>query len=192
MNWRPIRGWTKPLHERGMKAGSMPERLLIGPGSPPSIDPVHPELSPPPEPCPKISGKSTFLYFFLHAPRAAQVRPRPRRARAETSRAAVPALLAMRNRRLVPLGLRRAAPRRDRAERARQIGIVARSRYSCCSLAISAGRGESLLRSASISGRYHSVHLRDLPELELAASDRVASAEPPRPTGRLNLRLRSF
>ena len=130
----------------------MPERLLIGPGSPPSIDPVHPELSPPPEPCPKISGKSTFLYFFLlprqesfaslhiltrrasegsealpslarrvrmsffgarviHAPRAAQVRPRPRRAHAETSRAAVPALLAMRNRRLVPLGLRRAAPR---------------------------------------------------------------------------------
>ena len=52
MNWRPIRGWTKPLHERGMKAGSMPERLLIGPGSPPSIDPVYPELSPPPEPCP--------------------------------------------------------------------------------------------------------------------------------------------
>ena len=55
MNWRPIRGWTKPLHERGMKAGSMPERLLIGPGSPPSIDPVYPELSPPPEPCPKTS-----------------------------------------------------------------------------------------------------------------------------------------
>ncbi len=47
MNWRPIRGWTKPLHERGMKADSMPERLLIGPGSPPSIDPVYPELSPP-------------------------------------------------------------------------------------------------------------------------------------------------
>src|SRR5271166_5837602 len=21
MNWRPIRGWRKPLHERGMKAG---------------------------------------------------------------------------------------------------------------------------------------------------------------------------
>src|SRR5271166_5386143 len=52
MNRRPIRGWTKPLHERGMKAGSMPERLLIGPGSPHSIDPVYPELSPPPEPCP--------------------------------------------------------------------------------------------------------------------------------------------
>ena len=52
MNWRPIRGWTRLLHERGMKAGSMPERLLIGPGSPPSIDPVYPELSPPPEPCP--------------------------------------------------------------------------------------------------------------------------------------------
>jgi hypothetical protein len=34
-----------------MKAGSMPERLLIGPGSPPSIDAVYPELSPPPEPC---------------------------------------------------------------------------------------------------------------------------------------------
>ena len=31
----------------------MPERLLIGPGSPPSIDPVYPELSPPPEPCQK-------------------------------------------------------------------------------------------------------------------------------------------
>src|SRR5208283_6060330 len=52
MNRRPIRGWTKPLHERGMKAGSMPERLLIGPGSPHSIDPVYPELSHPPEPCP--------------------------------------------------------------------------------------------------------------------------------------------
>ena len=51
MNRRPIRGWTKPLHECGMKAGSMPERLLIGPGSPHSIDPVYPELSPPPEPC---------------------------------------------------------------------------------------------------------------------------------------------
>src|SRR5208283_4935061 len=58
MNWRPIRGWTKPLHERGMKAGSMPERLLIGPGSPPSIDPVHPELSPPPEPCPISSRRA--------------------------------------------------------------------------------------------------------------------------------------
>src|SRR5208283_2139993 len=56
MNWRPIRGWTKPLHERGMKADSMPERLLIGPGSPPSIDPVYPELSPPPEPCPRLKG----------------------------------------------------------------------------------------------------------------------------------------
>src|SRR5271157_3545069 len=55
MNRPPIRGWTKPLHERGMKAGSMPERLLIGPGSPPSIDPVYPELSPPPEPCPASS-----------------------------------------------------------------------------------------------------------------------------------------
>ncbi len=53
MNWRPIRGWTKPLHERGMKADSMPERLLIGPGSPPSLDPVYPELSPPLEPCPE-------------------------------------------------------------------------------------------------------------------------------------------
>src|SRR5271166_451037 len=58
MNWRPIRGWTKPLHERGMKAGSMPQRLLIGPGSPPSIDPVHPELSPPPEPCRQIIKNS--------------------------------------------------------------------------------------------------------------------------------------
>ena len=29
----------------------MPERLLIGPGSPPSLDPVYPELSPPLEPC---------------------------------------------------------------------------------------------------------------------------------------------
>src|SRR5271165_4313916 len=52
MNWRPIRGWTRLLHERGMKADSMPERLLIGPGSPPSLDPVYPELSPPLEPCP--------------------------------------------------------------------------------------------------------------------------------------------
>ena len=34
-----------------MEADSMQERLLIGPGSPPSPDPVHPELSPPPEPC---------------------------------------------------------------------------------------------------------------------------------------------
>jgi hypothetical protein len=59
MNWRPIRGWTKPLHERGMKAGSMPERLLIGPGSPPSIDPVYPELSPPPEPCPATAAESS-------------------------------------------------------------------------------------------------------------------------------------
>ncbi len=50
-NWRPIRGWTKPLHERGMKADSMPERLLNGPGSPPSIDSVYPEMSPTPEPC---------------------------------------------------------------------------------------------------------------------------------------------
>ena len=32
----------------------MPERLLIGPGSPPSLDPVYPELSPPLEPCPNI------------------------------------------------------------------------------------------------------------------------------------------
>ena len=52
MNWRPIRGWTRLLHEREMKADSMPERLLIGPGSPPSLDPVYPELSPPLEPCP--------------------------------------------------------------------------------------------------------------------------------------------
>src|SRR5208337_2763549 len=37
-----------------------------------------------------------------------------------------------------------------------------------------------------------SVHLRELPELELAASDRVESAEPPGPVGRLNLRLSSF
>src|SRR5271166_2494557 len=51
-NWRPIRGWTKPVHEREMKADSMPERLLNGPGSPPSIDPVYPELSPPSEPRP--------------------------------------------------------------------------------------------------------------------------------------------
>src|SRR5271157_4516728 len=50
MNWRPIRGWTRLLHEREMKADSMPERLLIGPGSPPSLDPVYPELSPPLEP----------------------------------------------------------------------------------------------------------------------------------------------
>src|SRR5208283_1682695 len=57
MNWRPIRGWTKPLHERGMKADSMPERLLIGPGSPPSIDPVYPELSAPPEPCPNSDAE---------------------------------------------------------------------------------------------------------------------------------------
>ena len=41
-----------------MKADSMPDRLLIGPGSPPSIDPVYPELSPPPEPCRKDDGPS--------------------------------------------------------------------------------------------------------------------------------------
>src|SRR5208337_4800486 len=57
MNWRPIRGWTKLLHERGMKADSMPERLLIGPGSPPSLDPVYPELSPPLEPCPFLIAR---------------------------------------------------------------------------------------------------------------------------------------
>src|SRR5208337_5372644 len=55
MNWRPIRGWTRLLHEREMKADSMPERLLIGPGSPPSLDPVYPELSPPLEPCPNLN-----------------------------------------------------------------------------------------------------------------------------------------
>src|SRR5208337_4710866 len=59
MNWRPIRGWTKLLHERGMKADSMPERLLIGPGSPPSLDPVYPELSPPLEPCPSWFGRGS-------------------------------------------------------------------------------------------------------------------------------------
>ena len=47
----PHTGLDKAPPERGMKADSMPERLLIGPGSPPSIDPVYPELSPPPEPC---------------------------------------------------------------------------------------------------------------------------------------------
>ena len=57
MNWRPIRGWTRLLHEREMKADSMPERLLIGPGSPPSLDPVYPELSPPLEPCRKMAQK---------------------------------------------------------------------------------------------------------------------------------------
>jgi|SRR5271157_4037621 len=50
-DWRPIRGWIKPLSERAMEADSMQERLLPGPGSPPSPDPVHPELSPPPQPC---------------------------------------------------------------------------------------------------------------------------------------------
>src|SRR5208283_3819853 len=73
MNWRPIRGWTKPLHERGMKADSMPERLLIGPGSPPSIDPVYPELSPPPEPCPRLgtfsAGANTAGQFQQWTPR---------------------------------------------------------------------------------------------------------------------------
>src|SRR5271166_4405647 len=59
MNWRPIRGWTRLLHERGMKADSMPERLLIGPGSPPSLDPVYPELSPPLEPCPVLCDRSS-------------------------------------------------------------------------------------------------------------------------------------
>ena len=57
MNWRPIRGWTRLLHEREMKADSMPERLLIGPGSPPSLDPVYPELSPPLEPCPRTGRR---------------------------------------------------------------------------------------------------------------------------------------
>src|SRR5208283_5658854 len=46
----PHTGLTRLLHEREMKADSMPERLLIGPGSPPSLDPVYPELSPPLEP----------------------------------------------------------------------------------------------------------------------------------------------
>ena len=36
------RGWTRLLHEREMKADSMPERLLIGPGSPPSLRPRLP------------------------------------------------------------------------------------------------------------------------------------------------------
>ena len=54
----PIRGWTRLLHERGMKADSMPERLLIGPGSPPSLDPVYPELSPPLEPCQNVACRS--------------------------------------------------------------------------------------------------------------------------------------
>ena len=58
MNWRPIRGWTRLLHEREMKADSMPERLLIGPGSSPSLDPVYPELSPPLEPCPPWHGST--------------------------------------------------------------------------------------------------------------------------------------
>src|SRR5208337_1100319 len=78
MNWRPIRGWTRLLHEREMKADSMPERLLIGPGSPPSLDPVYPELSPSPEPCHTTSfagiagcRNSRNLYFFL--PRARPV-----------------------------------------------------------------------------------------------------------------------
>src|SRR5271157_3374917 len=62
MNWRPIRGWTKLLHERGMKADSMPERLLIGPGSPPSLDPVYPELSPPLEPCPFLDQLRPQLF----------------------------------------------------------------------------------------------------------------------------------
>ncbi len=61
MNWRPIRGWTRLLHERGMKADSMPERLLIGPGSPPSLDPVYPELSPPLEPCLKPGQSSVVV-----------------------------------------------------------------------------------------------------------------------------------
>ena len=67
MNWHPIRGWTKPLHERGTKADSMPERLLIGPGSPPSIDPVYPELSPPPEPCLRERGKGSPIPFVQGA-----------------------------------------------------------------------------------------------------------------------------
>jgi len=52
----------------------------------------------------------------------------------------------------------------------------------------------SFLRSAFIRGRFHSIsiHLRELPERELAASDRVESAVPPGLFGRLNLRLSSF
>ena len=70
MNWRPIRGWTRLLHEREMKADSMPERLLIGPGSPPSLDPVYPELSPPLEPCPtrgkrEIDVNSDYILFCV-------------------------------------------------------------------------------------------------------------------------------
>ncbi len=63
-DWRPIRGWTRLLHEREMKADSMPERLLIGPGSPPSIDPVYPELSPPLEPCRKMTQKEGKMATF--------------------------------------------------------------------------------------------------------------------------------
>jgi hypothetical protein len=53
-----------------MKADSMPERLLIGPGSPPSLDPVYPELSPPLEPCPtrgkrEIDVNSDYVLFCV-------------------------------------------------------------------------------------------------------------------------------
>ena len=65
-----------PPHERGMKAGSMPERLLIGPGSPHSIDPVYPELSPPPEPCPELRGGER-LANSLVSPRRQQLTPLP-------------------------------------------------------------------------------------------------------------------
>src|SRR5271166_6396851 len=64
MNWRPIRGWTRLLHEREMKADSMPDRLLIGPGSPPSLDSVYPELSPPLEPCRKMTQKGGKMATF--------------------------------------------------------------------------------------------------------------------------------
>ena len=83
MNWRPIRGWTRLLHERGMKADSMPERLLIGPGSPPSLDPVYPELSPPLEPCP-ISGRRQD-YHSKKGDRRLESHPRIDRFRAIAS-----------------------------------------------------------------------------------------------------------
>src|SRR5271165_6237207 len=59
----PHTGLEKAPPRTRHEGRSMPQRLLIGPGSPPSIDPVHPELSPPPEPCPKRSQSSRVLHI---------------------------------------------------------------------------------------------------------------------------------
>ena len=55
----------------------MPERLLIGPGSPPSLDPVYPELSPPLEPCPISGRRQDYHSKKDHHKRVTTERPHP-------------------------------------------------------------------------------------------------------------------